>query len=182
MNLSGYRCNSRFKSAKYCLLVERKLNSFYPCSFQYFSFASLCSSSYKSHMIEQTSSQSTNWKLHMAKLLLRYFLTKASLIAFATAVLKTPLLAPVDLISVWIILSTPLCSKGLPLFFDLVTLLGDWFWTFTNFGSSWCCFLKVFTGLLLIQWIYAEMNRAFKVSFSLANYPIWNQSVSLYFW
>ena len=68
---------------------------FFPCSFQYFSFASLSGSYYKSHMIEQISSPSH--KIVHSQALVWYLLVKVPLTEIATAVLTTPPLALEDL-------------------------------------------------------------------------------------
>ena len=161
--------------------VRVSVLGFFPCSFQYFSFASLSGSYYKSHMIEQISSPSHKFKIVHSQALVRYLLVKVPLTEVATAVLTTPPLALEDLKNNWIILFSPPHSKDFPPSFDLNSMLDDQFWTFTNLSSLVLFFKGSFGAFFNPVYIQMKWIRVFKVSFLLANYPIWNQSVSLYF-
>ena len=77
--------------------VRVSILGFFPCSFQYFSFASLSGSYYKSHMIGQISSPSHKFKIVHSQALVWYLLVKVPLTEIATAVLTTPPLALEDL-------------------------------------------------------------------------------------
>ena len=98
------------------------------------------------------------WNRHLAQVHTRNFtwlsscsgclLTKASANVMATAVLTTSPRYLVFYKKVWIILSRPPRRNDLPLFFVLMTLLGDRFWDIAFCSSSWFCFPKVLTVLL----------------------------------